>query len=239
MGTIEFVLLAIGAILVIATYILSEKFESDGKDIENELGKHTREIAAELAREEVNREIAENIDEKIEEFAVEVDKITNEKIMALGSYSDDVFKRIDNNHQEVMFLYNMLNDKEEKLKDTMRDIEALKQSIKKMAVVGSMSGANATPEKRKVEPEAPKKVEIENKPTMSEAEMDNVLNSNKAQLESVSEPELIVEPGIEAKGNKNEEILKLYQQGKTNMEIAKTLGIGMGEVKLVIDLFKK
>ena len=34
------------------------------------------------------------------------------------------------------------------------------------------------------------------------------------------------------------EILKLYKQGKSVIEIAKTLGIGVGEVRLVIDLFK-
>lgn len=30
----------------------------------------------------------------------------------------------------------------------------------------------------------------------------------------------------------------MSRAGKSNMEIAKTLGIGTGEVKLVVDLFK-
>ena len=38
--------------------------------------------------------------------------------------------------------------------------------------------------------------------------------------------------------NKNEQILELYRQGKSNVVIAKTLGLGVGEVKLVIDLYK-
>ena len=32
-------------------------------------------------------------------------------------------------------------------------------------------------------------------------------------------------------------ILDLYAKGKTNIEIAKELGLGIGEVRLVIDLF--
>lgn len=38
--------------------------------------------------------------------------------------------------------------------------------------------------------------------------------------------------------NSNERILKLHEAGKSNMAIAKELGLGIGEVKLVIDLFE-
>ncbi len=39
-------------------------------------------------------------------------------------------------------------------------------------------------------------------------------------------------------GNSNEQILKLHREGKSNMAIAKELGLGIGEVKIVIDLFE-
>ena len=42
----------------------------------------------------------------------------------------------------------------------------------------------------------------------------------------------------EAKRNSNERILELHKAGKSNMTIAKELGLGIGEVKLVIDLFE-
>ena len=38
--------------------------------------------------------------------------------------------------------------------------------------------------------------------------------------------------------NNNEEILALHREGKSNMAIARELGLGIGEVKLVIDLYK-
>ena len=39
-------------------------------------------------------------------------------------------------------------------------------------------------------------------------------------------------------GNNNEKILALHKKGKSNIAIAKELGLGVGEVKLVLDLFK-
>ena len=43
---------------------------------------------------------------------------------------------------------------------------------------------------------------------------------------------------VEDGGNNNERILALSSQGMSQVEIAKELGIGLGEVKLVIDLFR-
>ena len=40
------------------------------------------------------------------------------------------------------------------------------------------------------------------------------------------------------RGNSNEKILEMHRAGKSNMAIAKELGLGIGEVKIVIDLFE-
>lgn len=44
--------------------------------------------------------------------------------------------------------------------------------------------------------------------------------------------------GKNGERNSNERILQLHEAGKSNMAIAKELGLGIGEVKLVIDLFE-
>ena len=62
-----------------------------------------------------------------------------------------------------------------------------------------------------------------------------IKRQGKAKPEVIEES---VEKEAEKSANNNKEILELYNQGKTNMEIAKQLGLGIGEVKLVIDLFK-
>lgn len=250
MEAIEIIILSIGVILVAVTYILSEKFELGGKSIDEELSNNTKRIAEELAREEVERELANNIDEKIEAAAVELDKIANEKILAVGNYSDDILKKIDDNHNEVMFLYNMLNEKEATLKDTIRDIEALKLSIKKMALVNDMSVAVA----KKVEQAAAKKRAKQQEPVGDNAEKKtkNEASVKEALVKDYS-PEEKTEKMVEMENdpvrrnretskdisNRNEEILRLHREGSTNIEIAKKLGIGIGEVRLVIDLFRR
>lgn len=252
MEAIEIIILSIGVILVAVTYVLSEKFELGGRPIDEELSDSTKKIAEELAREEVERELANIIDEKVEAAEVELDKIANEKILAVGNYSDDILKKIDDNHNEVMFLYNMLNEKEATLKDTIRDIEALKLSIKKMALVNEMSVAVA----KKVEEAAAKKRAKQEALKAREAEKKKEITeetSKKAEGEKEVIPKENTEKMVEREndsirrnrevsketGNKNEEILRLHREGSSNMEIAKKLGIGIGEVRLVIDLFKK
>ena len=41
-----------------------------------------------------------------------------------------------------------------------------------------------------------------------------------------------------AGNNNNDRILELHKKGKSNIAIAKELGLGVGEVNLVIDLFE-
>ena len=43
------------------------------------------------------------------------------------------------------------------------------------------------------------------------------------------------EPVVE---NNNDKILRMYKEGMSSVDIAKELGLGVGEVKLVINLFK-
>jgi hypothetical protein len=45
--------------------------------------------------------------------------------------------------------------------------------------------------------------------------------------------------GRSGEKNHNDDILFLHNAGKSDVEIAKDLGLGLGEVKLVIGLFKE
>lgn len=59
-------------------------------------------------------------------------------------------------------------------------------------------------------------------------------------LEEKEKPQTAVIKAKEVKEltNNNEMILDLYKKGVSNMEIARELGLGIGEVRLVIDLYK-
>ena len=199
------------------SYLLAQDMKEDIID-----GVNVANVTEEIVKREVEAQVANIIDDKIEAMEVRIDKLTNEKIMAMGDYSNDIQEKINQNHDEVMFLYNMLNDKEEVLKNTIRDIEAVKASVKKMAIVNDVAK------------------DVTKKSTVSENEGTTTANQKTTAAESVEEVKTTEKKSSVRKrgiSNNNQMILDLYAKGKSNIEIAKELGLGIGEVRLVIDLF--
>ena len=67
--------------------------------------------------------------------------------------------------------------------------------------------------------------------------------ADASQTETLIQPENSPEIGfmgetVQEGQNNNEKILEMHKQGKSTVAIAKELGLGVGEVKLVIDLYK-
>lgn len=229
MEVLDICLIIIGIICVACSFLFSEHIMANEMKDDVINGVNVANITEEIVKREVEAEVANVIDDKIEEMEVKIDKLTTEKIMAMGEYSEDIQEKISQNHDEVMFLYNMLNDKEEVLKNTIRDIEAVKASVKKMAIVNDV----ASDVTKKTQPT--KKIET----SESSSESTNV-SENKAE-EKVTETKVVENETTPVRkrpmSNNNQMILDLYAKGKTNIEIAKELGLGIGEVRLVIDLF--
>ena len=173
-----------------------------------------------MIKEEIQNQLAMISDDMLENTEAKLDKIANQKIMAVGNYSEDVLKNIEENHNEVMFLYNMLNDKETTLKNTVRDIEAVKVSVRKMAdnVENDVQG-------------------WENEIKLSQEEETVPAEDKKEQPSQETVLEMEDAEEEDQRSNK-EKILELYRQGKSNIEIAKRLNLGVGEVNLVLGLFK-
>ncbi len=242
MNGLEICLVIIGLIFVACSFLFSEHLASgDSKD--NAIaGVNVASVTEEIVRREVEAEVANIIDDKLDEMEITIEKMTSEKLMAMGEFSEDIQKRISQNHEEVMFLYNMLNDKEEVLKNTIRDIEAVKASVKKMAIVNDVARDITEEQKKTVKPEANQ--QINEQPKAITEETTNVVDISKTvtqanQLVKTAESKNEKEKSVRKReiSNNNQMILKLYSQGKSNIEIAKQLGLGIGEVRLVIDLF--
>jgi hypothetical protein len=222
MSGLEICLVIIGLICVACSFLFSEHLLSQEMKDEMIGGVNVANVTEEIVKREVEAEVANVIDDKIEQMEIRIDKLTNEKIMAMGEYSDDIQTKISQNHDEVMFLYNMLNDKEEVLKNTIRDIEAVKASVKKMAIVNDVAK------------------DVTKKATNEVIDEAIAEDTNKAVVIDVKEEKSSEKSGSLRKreiSNNNQMILDLYAKGKTNIEIAKELGLGIGEVRLVIDLF--
>lgn len=219
MGAIEVFLIITAVIVIAVSFCIKEK--SDKNEDEKKRGQdEVKAVTQEMIKEEIQNQLAMISDDMLENTEAKLDKIANQKIMAVGNYSEDVLKNIEENHNEVMFLYNMLNDKETTLKNTVRDIEAVKVSVRKMA-------DNVENDVQAWENEIKLSPEEETVPAEDKEE--------QPSQEAVPEMEDVEEE--DPRSNK-EKILELYRQGKSNIEIAKQLNLGVGEVNLVLGLFK-
>lgn len=201
MTGLEIFLVIAGVILVIISFIVTEHMDKANNN--NDDGQiDIAAVSEEVVKQQIDVAAQNAVDETVEKAEVMLDKISNEKIMAVNDYSDSVLKEINKNHDEAMFLYSMLNDKEKEIKNTVRDIENVKKTV------------NMIKEDTQIE------------------------EQNIENIEENIEKETTAEQEDNDKSNNNQNIIKLYNQGISNIEIAKTLGIGIGEVRLVIDLAK-
>lgn len=324
MTTMEIALLVVGVIIFVLSFLMPDIPEK----------KSQKDIAAE--KEEVKRLVEQEVDSmKLRvheatndsvEYAVDkaersLEKVSNEKIMAVNEYAGTILEEINKNHQEVMFLYDMLRDKQEDLTNTVRKADAAvkemevrtinaqeKQIVTEQSVQPALTeqiAKPAVPEKpakvvatekteaivREVQESVQKKAESEkskNTQTKSLLQTRNLMQSkieadllgngvkDKKEEENVEMPQEnskgkvvydILSGGAYKEGslvnvespangnlttadfqalsdtpsgggNSNDRILALYRQGFDTVSIAKSLGLGVGEVKLVIDLFQ-
>lgn len=294
-------MLILGVIIFAASFILPEK-KARLSEQDVKLGeKRIRELV-EAQLKDVKEQVSDAADETIT-YAVEktersLERVTNEKIMAVNEYSDTVLEAIHKNHEEVLFLYDMLNDKHDKLTSTAVEVEKKsKETLQRVKDAEAAAAEAASVEVVSAEPINPAAAEVSTaEPAPDTAEKKKPASKKaagkKAVREKVTAEKSAAEPAIPEKAaaekaaqtvnekpftllqpqqisekavndktdkasgaelpkmdlsfadtgedgkNNNEKILALHKAGRSNIAIAKELGLGIGEVKLVIDLFK-
>ncbi len=360
MSVIEIVLIVVGVVVLIVGYLMPAGKRDTDEEVQLISEAEIRKLVegeAETVRERVSEIVDETIEYSIEKTERAMERVANEKIMAVNEYSDTVLEEINKNHKEVTFLYDMLNDKHDSLmvcigqassaadeiRQTIRDAEiTADETIKKaknagdaadeaiqrirsaefsareaqeavqeavQSVMGAVedtrtdlwsirSARNYLPEVveeaesfPEFEADEESYLELEREPLPEEIYVPEEVDAPEEsvpeeveftpirprRVEIIHEPEadyVAGEPDIstsaafaelgifgnarnrvpakeEPRGvdirfaqgqndghNSNERILELHKAGKSNMAIAKELGLGLGEVKLVIDLFE-
>lgn len=232
MGILEIVLLIAGVIIFTGSFFLplgGEKNAAIDKKAAKEEIHGLVEEEMNTVRSKMQDKMEETSEDAIEKAERSLERLTNEKIMAVNEYSDTVLQEIHKNHEEVMFLYDMLNSKHANIKDTVSKMDkAVKASENKTA-------ENKTAENKAA---ADKIAADKTAGTMAEEK-----TADASQTESLIQPENSPEIGfmgetVQEGQNNNEKILEMHKQGKSTVAIAKELGLGVGEVKLVIDLYK-
>lgn len=333
----EVILLIVSAACFVVSFLIPETKESgvDEELAQEEIRGLIRQ-EMEGIRGNVEELVGESMNYAMEKTERSLERVSNEKIMAVSEYSDTVMQEIHRNHEEVVFLYDMLNTKQETLKKTvaeaskaaktMQDTVESIQTFRPVEVSYGEGSVKIAPVAAKRKKEGPVRERLQEK--MAEVKEDAVYeglnakereneaeNGLKQEMESLQNiiksekndrkeavndsyagrapilgslkteetvissesrndvnevPETVdmlpdssekttaaellnvsygdspvaeiqpgeVQLGVDGNRNSNERILELHSMGKSNVAIAKELGLGVGEVKLVIDLYK-
>lgn len=253
MGLTEIVLIILGFVILVLSYALPMGKGGDaaelGKKVDEGLVRSMVEKAVNDAKNHINDMVEETLSYSMEKTERAMERLTNEKIMAVNEYSEQVLGSINKNHQEVIFLYDMLKDKHEKCIQTVseadRAMKRIRQEVQDMEITVKEANASAMKEAeyaRKEEeigeepefvPISPEKVEVFDK-VIQEAKEEQ----NDGRTASDGGEPLKKAKKEEQNYNNNDRILRLHKLGKSKTAIARELGLGVGEVKLVIDLFE-
>ena len=97
-------------------------------------------------RERINDIINEQLGDISEKTEAQLDKISNTKILELNEYADTVMNEINKNHNETVFLYDMLNEKAKEVKNTVKDVNNVKKEVDKAVSESAAAIENNTAE---------------------------------------------------------------------------------------------
>lgn len=285
MTAFEVVLLLCGIICVAVSFIMgdSKKKNTDDKDYDANL--------TEEQKEDIRRQVTDIIDEEMlnasEKTEVSLDKISNTKILEMNEYADNILGEINRNHNEAVFLYDMLNDKAKEVKSTVKDVNVTKKQVEKIQAEVTSAAANpeddnayadksgdksqrrSEHEFRSMTPEIVREIDMPVTSEYDDSQENDLYGTGGADIndgmDMVSPQELMAvsqmlgqdiqqniqqniqtvsaqDNGMHDNGthglNRNDEILSMYESGMDSRQIAKELNLGIGEVRLVIDLYK-
>ena len=120
MGLTEILLVILGVLAFVGSFVIPEKTSKNStKEIEIQEEKIRILVEQEVKQavfqiEEKTDEIISAAAEKTERY---MERLSNEKIMAIQEYSETVLSQINRNHEEAVFLYDMLNNKHTQVKN--------------------------------------------------------------------------------------------------------------------------
>ncbi len=305
MTALEIALLFVGAVIFLVSFIIPvKKKEASGEIkemIEDEVKLKVKTEIEEL-RSHIDDVVDEAIDYAQEKTERSLERISNEKIMAVNEYSDTVLEEINKNHKEVMFLYDMLNDKHEDLKsavseatvaaknakenaaqaanaaeaahESTKEAEAAVTSFKSLApesittsaasippvpvfhsapasvaqvnaVPASVSSATASIGSSAAADEQKQNAAAavpQSKTVAPQSDPQKEAKSGEPTFRTLKWAEFALEQADEAYENEtllNDQVIALHKLGKSDVDIARELNIGVGEVSLIIGLHAK
>lgn len=283
---LEIVLLVVGAGVVTASFFIpAGKQEASAIDVSEDVSEA---VTAEVSRHKdhiaklVDDSVAERIAVGLDGAEASLEKLTNEKIMAVNEYSDSVIDQIHKDHDEAMFLYDMLTHKQEELQTLSGQVSSLAKDAAAISEDVAQASARAEAMKQSVPEPAAEPVYVQPAPepvrvqvipeSVSEQEEEPAFEPEPVPepvpeplpepaydlpddgipdtleikllnpgLESEPEPEPVdtsmqPTPEIRPYTDNTSRILDMHKNGMNDVDIARKLDIGVGEVRLIISL---
>ncbi len=259
MTTVLIILLIVGALLFTASFFMQEDKVEEVVNVplSSIEGRSLSGYEEDKIKEHIRTIMEEETANVLSEAEDRMGRISNEKIIAVNEFSEDLLAKIENNNEEVVFLYNMLKQKEDEMKSTLERVEALKQvnqalskqiqadtsfgtswisedttNLQKKETVYKAAGEEAENEAAE---NLPKKTQEAGGSGMHKSPHMNLKMQNP--FHKAGQKTMHADKNQESGHEKAVEILALHKQELSVMEIAKKLSLGQSEVKLVIDLY--
>ena len=289
MDTIIIICLIIGAACVAVSFLMKENTGVDSQEKE----KIAEEIRAKVLSNESIEKVMSKVEKgftdklsaiaenKIEESDDRLSEISNNKMLAINEMSGQLIEKIEQNHKEVIFLYDMLNEKSDNLKDFSAKVEGLRKEleneekriktlnhdlddkivkVKEVRQTVITRPAKTMPVQQEKTEKASTGIERVKAASVNVTNVDNTQADNLVQMQKKEKDETIqnaddkieldqdeikevkviqVKSESKAELSTNDKILKMKEEGKSIIEISKALGMGQGEVRLILGLFDK
>jgi hypothetical protein len=133
----------------------------------------------------------------------------DDAIEQLNTLSKHIFENQEQKYQELLYLYQMIDEKKQELLNIQEDSKHLSKDI------------NILEDDHSIE--------------IQELEKQTLNSGTSIKIDELEKSK----DGLPTKITKNEQILRLKNEGLSIIQIAKQLNIGQGEVSLVLELKRK
>lgn len=309
MSTAVIIMILLGVCMIGVSFLIKD----DNREINSQISQvNTPNQNIELTdkqKEDIKSQINNLIEEQLNSIddrtEASLDRISNTKILEMNEYADTIMNEISRNHNETVFLYDMLNEKAKEVKGTVKDVNIATEQVKKIqsASLGlEKNDSDVAAQKDKAKSRlkelskqsdtAEKSPDMRTKAgnqaenlssmmekgrmtehtedtvftgsitddtqeyvdTISEAASNNIDmqadiikadtqdnhdTDNMDSTDTISADNKESDNSGNSNGDKNKNILEMNKMGFNAKEIARKMGIGTGEVQLVIDLYSK
>lgn len=296
MDIIVIICLIIGVGCIGASFFIKEKADIDNhekeKIAEEIRGRALSEDSIKKVMTRVEKGFSDKLsaisEDKLGGFADKMSEIANDKMLAINDMSGQLIEKIEQNHKEVIFLYDMLNEKSDYLKDFSAKIDGLRhelereeerikalnndiddklvkvKEVRQTVIAKPGNPVAAKQEKSQRVPTGIEQARAAVKPDEVPAQAKNLVKMKKevedipsdindifeaderdifkdAEVPEITEEidEIDLSPELTEELSTNDKILKMHSEGKSVMEISKELGMGQGEVQLILGLYGK